>query len=157
LAPRISASPGVVIHQRSSRRAPYTSLLDRAATMTPPDVNTVPLKDPRDFRIIGKDTRNVDAQAIVTGKPIFGIDVTVPGMLYAVYEKCPVFGGKVVSANVDEVRAMPGVRHVLVIEGQENLQGLMPGVAVVAEKWWQAKTARGSTGHGRAGVTQGHS
>jgi isoquinoline 1-oxidoreductase beta subunit len=141
-ASECTTEPGVVIHQRSNRRAPYTSLLDRAATMTPPDVNTVPLKDPKDFRIIGKNTRNVDAQAIVTGKPIFGIDVTVPGMLYAVYEKCPVFGGKVVSANVDEVRAMPGVRHVLVIEGQENLQGLMSGVAVVADSWWQAKTAR---------------
>ena len=141
-ASECTTEPGVVVHTRSNRRLAYTALLDRAATMTPPDVNTVALKDPKDFRIIGKDTRNVDAQAIVTGKPIFGIDVTVPGMLYAVYEKCPVFGGKVVSANVDEVRALPGVRHVIVIEGQDNLQGLMPGVAVVADKWWQAKTAR---------------
>jgi isoquinoline 1-oxidoreductase beta subunit len=141
-ASECTTEPGVVVHTRSNRRLAYAALLDRAATMTPPDVNTVTLKDPKDFRIIGKNTRNVDAQAIVTGKPIFGIDVTVPGMLYAVYEKCPVFGGKVVSANVDEVRALPGVRHVIVIEGQDNLQGLMPGVAVVADKWWQAKTAR---------------
>lgn len=134
--------PGAVVHQRSNRRAPYGDLLARAATLTPPDLNTVALKDPKDFRIIGKGAGNVDAQAIVTGKPIFGIDVTVPGMLHAVFEKCPVFGGKVVTANLDEVKAMPGVRHAFVIEGTDNLQGLMPGVAIVADTWWNAKTAR---------------
>jgi isoquinoline 1-oxidoreductase beta subunit len=141
-ASECTTAPGTVIHQRSNRRASYVDLLARAATLTPPDLNTVPLKDPKDFRIIGKNTGNVDAMAIVTGKPIFGIDVTLPGMLYAVYEKCPVFAGKVVSANLDEVKAMPGVRHALVIEGTNNLQGLMPGVAIVADSWWQAKTAR---------------
>ena len=139
---QLTTSGGAVHHQGSRRRVPYTDLLAKAATLQPPALEAVKLKDPKDFRIIGKPTRNVDAQAIVTGKPIFGIDVTVPGMLHAVFEKCPVFGGKVVSANLDEIKAMPGVKHAFVIEGTTNLAGLMPGVAVVADTWWQAKTAR---------------
>lgn len=133
---------GAVHHHASRRMLPYTQLLAKAATIAPPALDAVTLKEPKDFRIIGRPTRNVDAQAIVTGKPIFGIDVTVPGMLHAVYAKCPVFGGKVVSANLDEVQALPGVKHAFVIEGTTNLSGLMPGVAIVADTWWQAQTAR---------------
>jgi isoquinoline 1-oxidoreductase subunit beta len=138
----LTTASGAVMHAGSRRRAAYTELFAKAATLTPPALESVPLKDPKHFKIIGKETRNVDSQAIVTGKPIFGIDVKVPGMLHAVFEKCPVFGGKVVSANLDEIKAMPGVKHAFVIEGTTNLTGLMPGVAIVAESWWQAKTAR---------------
>ena len=114
----------------------------KAATVTPPDLATVPLKDRKDFRIIGQRVRGVDTHRIVTGVPMYGIDVTVPGMLYATFVKCPVFGGRVTSANVEAIKALPGVRQAFVVEGGTNLGGLMPGVAILADSWWQAKSAR---------------
>ncbi|MDB4912654.1 MAG: aldehyde oxidase and xanthine dehydrogenase molybdopterin binding protein [Gemmatimonadetes bacterium] len=133
---------GMVKHAASRKSLSYGDLAAKAATMTPPDLKTVKLKDVKDFRIIGQRTRNVDAHAIVTGKPLYGIDVTVPGMLYATFVKCPVFAGKVVSANIDAIKALPGVKQVFVVEGGTNLGGLLPGVAILADSWWQAKSAR---------------
>jgi isoquinoline 1-oxidoreductase beta subunit len=142
-ASELTTEPGVVVHRGSNRRVPYTQLLDRAATIPAPEnLETVPLKDPGEFRIIGTSVKNVDAHAIVTGKPLFGIDVDLPGMLYAVFVKCPVFGGKVTSANLDAVRATPGVRHAFVVEGGTALTGLLGGVAIVADKYWAARTAQ---------------
>jgi isoquinoline 1-oxidoreductase beta subunit len=139
-----TTASGVVLHRTSNRKARYADLLAKAATIPAPDINTVKLKDPKDFKIIGTPVPNVDAPAIVRGKPLFGIDVTVPGMLYAVYAKSPVFGGKVSNVDLDSVKAMPGVRHAFVVEGNAPgmSAGLNPGVAIVADTWWQAKTAR---------------
>ncbi|MHB1311850.1 MAG: xanthine dehydrogenase family protein molybdopterin-binding subunit, partial [Gemmatimonadaceae bacterium] len=101
------------------------------------------LKDPKDFRLLGKRVPGVDNHKIVTGQPLFGIDVMVPGMLHAVFEKCPVFGGKVASANLDVIKRQPGVTHAFVVDGVGTaLDGLMPGVAIVADSWYNANKAR---------------
>src|SRR5688572_905167 len=110
-AAECETSSATVKHTPSGRTLKYVDLLDRAATIPAPALDRVPLKDPKSFRIIGTRVRGVDNHAIGTGKPLYGIDVTVPGMLYAVYEKGPVFGASVKSANLDEIRREPGVRH----------------------------------------------
>ena len=138
----LATASGSVTHRASGRRATYGKLAEGAAVITPPDLDSVPLKDPKDFKIIGARVPGVDNLSIVTGKPMFGIDVTRPGMKYAVFEKCPVFGGRAVSANLDEIRAEPGVQHAFIIAGEDDLTGLLSGVAIVADSWWQASTAR---------------
>ncbi|HEX7122501.1 MAG TPA: molybdopterin cofactor-binding domain-containing protein [Gemmatimonadaceae bacterium] len=137
-----TTAAGVVTHRPSGRRLTYGQLASRAATLTPPDLESVPLKDPKDFRIIGTRVTGVDVKAIVRGEPIFGIDFTLPNMLHAVYVKCPVFAGKVRRANLDEIRSQPGVRHAFVVEGGNQLSGLLSGVAIVADTWWNARRAR---------------
>jgi len=137
-----TTNSGSVIHTRTRRTLSYGSLAAKAATLPAPDPNLVPLKDPRDFKIIGTSHPGVDSPLVVEGKPLFGIDVRIPGMLYAVFVKSPVFGGTVVSANVDAIKSLPGIRDAFVIRGGQVFDGLTDGVAIVATNWWVANKAR---------------
>ncbi len=143
------ATNGRVYHKGTDRSLGYGELASVAATMPVPDLKTLKLKEHGDFKIIGKPTLSVDTPNIVAGKPIFGIDFSMPGMLFAVYEKCPSFGGKVGNANLDEIKQLPGVKHAFVVDTTvktgpvvEGDPGLEPGIAIVADTWWAANSAR---------------
>ena len=144
-ASELTTRGGVVTHAASKRTATYASLSATAASLPVPERATVEaaLKNPRDFRIVGKRIRGVDNLDVVTGKPIFSIDVAFPNMLHAVLVKCDVFGGKAVSANLDEIKKLPGIRHAFIVEpaGQGN-NSLASGVAIVGDSWWLANDAR---------------
>jgi isoquinoline 1-oxidoreductase subunit beta len=122
---------GAVIHSASNRRVSYGQLAESAAKITPPQ--QVTLKDPKDFKLIGKPLKRLDTPEKTNGKGIFGIDVKLPGMLTAVVARSPVFGGKVKSFNADKTKAMPGVRKVAEVPS---------GVAVIADGFWAAKRGR---------------
>ena len=137
------AGNGTVVHEASGRSARYGSLLQTAAGLPVPDVEDLDLKSrPEDFSLLGTFVPGVDNSQILTGQPLFGCDTRLDGMLYAVFEKCPVFEGKVRDANVEEVGKLPGVTHAFVVNGTDDLQGLRSGVAIVAGTWWEANSAR---------------
>ncbi len=163
-----STQAGRIIHSPTARTLGYGDVAERAVNLPVPALDTVSLKNPKDFVIIGKPTKGIDNPKIVKGAPLYGIDVVLPGMLYAVFVKCPVFGGKVISANLDEIRAIAGVRHAFIVDeidgrpdGGENWwevgtgraaaewrdhgarpDFLVSGVAIVADQWWTANKAR---------------
>ncbi len=138
-----TAEKGLIIHKASGRSRRYESLLEIAATLPVPDVSDLKLKSrPAEFELLGTFVPGVDNPKIVTGQALFGCDTRLEGMLYAIFEKCPTYGGKVRKANVDQVRKLPGVTHAFVVDGGDNLTGLLPGVAVVARTWWEAHSAR---------------
>jgi isoquinoline 1-oxidoreductase beta subunit len=122
---------GAVFHDASKRRLSYGQLAEKAAKLTPPQ--EVALKDPKNFKFIGKPIKRLDTAEKTNGKGIFGIDVALPGMLTVLVARSPVFGGKVKSFNGDKAKAMKGVRKIAEIPS---------GVAVIAEGFWAAKRGR---------------
>jgi isoquinoline 1-oxidoreductase beta subunit len=139
----VTTSRGRIFHEGTGRSLGYGEVASRAAGLPVPEVNTLRLKDPQQFTIIGQSVAGIDSPKIVRGKPIFGIDTRLPGMLYAVYEVSPVPGGRLLSADIEAARNAPGVKHVIPLTGNGDAdQGLADGVAVVATNWWLANQAR---------------
>ncbi|MFI5280245.1 MAG: molybdopterin cofactor-binding domain-containing protein [Gemmatimonadales bacterium] len=130
-ASECSAANSVITHKPSGRTTTYGKVAEAAAKLTPPA--NVALKDPKEWKLIGKSVKRLDTMGKVTGAQVYGADLKLPGMLNAAIRDCPVFGGKVKSFEAAKVKGMPGVRHVVPVGDS--------AVAVVAETWWQAKTA----------------
>jgi isoquinoline 1-oxidoreductase beta subunit len=141
-AAELTTDKGKVIHAPTGRSLTYGQLATKAATLPIPDEKTVRLKKEGEFRVMGSRVGGVDNPAIVTGQRLFGIDQKLPGMVYAAYEKCPVYGGKVVSANTERIKKLPGVLDCFVLEGTDNVTGLAPGVAIIASSTWAAFSAK---------------
>jgi len=130
----------VVRHATSKREARYGALAARAATLTVP--RDVPLKDPSRYRVIGTRVGGIDNHKIVTGQPLFGIDLRLPNMKFAAVAKCPVFNGRPAKIDATRARQVAGVRDIVEIKGLDNPTFLMPGVAVVADSTWAAFRGR---------------
>ncbi len=130
-AAECSAEKSVITHKASGRSLRYGQVAEAASKLEAP--KDIPLKEPKDWMIAGKPLKRLDTVDKTNGAKIYGIDLKMPGMLNAAIKDCPVFGGKVKSFDAAKVKAMPGVTHVVPV-GET-------AVAVVAETWWQAKTA----------------
>jgi isoquinoline 1-oxidoreductase beta subunit len=130
-ASECSAANSVITHKPTGRTTTYGKVAEAAARVTPPA--KVALKDPKDWKLIGKSVKRLDTLGKVTGAQVYGADLKLPGMLNAAIKDCPVFGGKVKSFEAARVKGMPGVKHVVPVGDS--------AVAVVADTWWQAKTA----------------
>jgi isoquinoline 1-oxidoreductase beta subunit len=122
---------GYVINTANNERVSYGSLADAAGKLPPPA--KVEVKDPKDFRLIGTSPKRLDTPLKVNGSAPFGLDTKVPGMVYAVLARCPVFGGKVASFDATKAKTVPGVQDVVQISR---------GVAVIADNTWSAMEGR---------------
>jgi len=127
----VSASNSVITHAPSGRTTTYGKVAEAAAKLEPP--KEVKLKDPKDWKIAGKGVKRLDTADKLTGKQLYSMDVKLPGMLRAAVKESPVFGGKLKSFDAAKVMGMPGVKKVV--------QSGDAAIAVVADTWWQAKTA----------------
>ncbi|MDQ8200074.1 molybdopterin-dependent oxidoreductase [Pelagicoccus enzymogenes] len=138
------ADQGYVKHTASKKKLAYKDLVDIAAQLEVPDPDSVTLKDPKNFKLLGRRVTGVDNHAIVTGKPLFGIDQQHDGLLYATFVRCPVFGGKPRTANLDTIKSMSGIVDAFIVEGTDDAFGLRPGIAIVARDTWTSFKAQQS-------------
>ena len=130
-AAECSASNSAITHKPSGRTTTFGKVAEAAAKIEPP--KDVLLKDPKDWKIAGKPLKRLDTAPKLTGAHVYSLDLKLPGMLCAAIKATPVFGGKLVSFDAAKVQGMPGVKQVVKVGDS--------AVAVVAERWWQAKTA----------------
>ena len=136
------AEKGFIVHGPRRRRLAYGELVEAASKLPIPDFNKVPLKNPDDFHIVGQSIARTDIPSKVDGSARFGIDVRVPGLLYAVVARCPTFGGKAARFDATKAKAIAGVRHVLEIPAVGAGAHTAGGIAVVADSTWAAMQGR---------------
>ncbi len=136
------AASGQVVHGNPKRYLAYGELVEAAAKLPIPNLNTVLLKNSDDFTLVGHDTRRFEARDKATGSAKFGIDSRVPGMLYAVVARCPVFSGKVASFDATKAKAVTGVRDVIQFETSGSGASTTGGIAVLADNSWAAIQGR---------------
>jgi len=141
-AKECSTSGSQVIHNASGRKLSYGALASSAAQQPVPEAASFKLKERSDWKLLGKRYSGVGNRSIVTGQPIFGIDVQLPGMIYASYTKCPAVGGKVNSANLEQIKRLPGILDAFVLEGTGNPAEVMPGVAIIGRSTWDVFKAK---------------
>ena len=141
-AASLSTKAGVVIHAASGRSAPYAAFAREAAAEVAPALDKVALKSPADFAIIGHSKPGVDTPKIVTGQPLFGIDVDLPGMLYAALIKAPRHGATLASHDASAALAAKGVVAVVPINSGFVAKDKFDALAVVGPSWWTVKRAR---------------
>src|SRR5579883_158846 len=147
----LTAKNSVITHAASGRHTTYGAVAAKAAQLKLPDPSKIKIKGPDQFTLIGTEQKNRDVPLKVTGKAVYGIDVNLPGMLYAAVSACPVFGGKLKSYDFGAIKNRPGVHSAVAIEGKGPREDADYGtsgreyryaaVAVVADTWWRAKTA----------------
>jgi len=138
----LATEKGRILHATSGRSMTYGEVAGDAAKLPAPDVAQVKLKSPDQFHIIGRSIPGIDSARIVKGEPIFGVDTQLPGMRYAAFERSPVFGARLVSADLDAAKSVPGVENAFILKGGDDPEGLIDGVAVIASNWWVANKAR---------------
>lgn len=136
------AENSAVVHAPTGRRFSYGELVETASKLPKTNRETVTLKDPGNFRFIGKPMARTDVPSKVDGSATFGLDVRVPGMLYAVIARCPHFGGRLASFDDSAAKAVPGVRQVFPVDPLPRPMNTAAGVTVVAENTWAALQGR---------------
>ena len=149
-AVELSTRDSRVTHEESGRSLTYAELALGASKLPLPDTDDLVMKQAEQYRLLGTRITNASAAAIAQGKPLFGIDVQVPGMVYACFVKCPHIGGVPVAANLEEIKAQRGVLDAFIIAGEagpytfdiRNSTQVSPGVAIVARDTWAAMRAR---------------
>jgi isoquinoline 1-oxidoreductase beta subunit len=129
----LTVSDGVIRHAASNRSTTYGKVAAAASKLTPPDMKTIKLKDPRQWKVAGKPMKRLDTAPKLDGSQVYAIDLKLPGMLNAAIRQCPVFGGKLVKYDEAKIAKMPGVKRAVKVDDHT--------VAVVADTWWRAKTA----------------